>query len=137
MLTPRSLPLCLLLLVALPCPAQELESADPTVVGQVEHFGYGLVGPRGRHYVFGGLAMADYADSAGQRRIVTLQREDHIQDEKFVYFRELRTGHRWAVSRRAAGGTFGVWFQLAPADNTTKPRWLSFHRARLEVPGHE
>ena len=129
----------IMLIAAAPASAQEppppAEVGDPTVVGQLEHLGWGLVGSRGRHYVFGGLAMADYADSAGQRRIVVLQREDQISDDKYLYYRELRDGHRWALARKpAAGGTYGVWFQLASADRATKPQWLSFHRARLEMP---
>jgi hypothetical protein len=113
--------------------AQEPPAAgDPTVIGQVEHVGYGLVGPRGRHYVFGGIAMADYSDSAGTRRIVTLQREDQASDDKFVVYRELREGHRWAFTRKAAAdGTFGVWIQLAAADSAATPKWQSFQRARL------
>ena len=110
-------------------------ASDPTVIGQVEHLGYGLIGPRGRHYVFGGIAMADYSDSAGTRRIVTLEREDQASDDKFAVYRELREGHRWAFSRKAAAdGTFGVWIQLAAADSTAKPKWQSFQRARLATP---
>jgi hypothetical protein len=118
-------------------PAQELPatSGDPTVIGQVEHEGYALVGSRGRFYVFGGLAIADYSDSAGTRRIVTLQHEDQIQDERHTYYRELREGHRWAFSRqRGRDGQFGVWVQLAPLDAAQQPKWQSFQRARLESP---
>jgi len=109
---------------------------DPTVVGQLEHVGWGLTGSRGRHYVFGGLAMADYTDSSGQRRIMALQHEEQINDERYLYYRELRTGHRWAFAKRAAGdGAYGVYFQLAPANATDKPTWVSFHRARIERAG--
>lgn len=112
---------------------------DPTVVGQLEHIGWGLTGSRGRHYVFGGLAMADYTDSAGQRRIMALQHEDQIDDERYLYYRELRTGHRWAFAKRAAAdGQYGVYFQLAAAadvEAAKKPAWLPFHRARLEQAG--
>ena len=117
--------------------AQELPvtGGDPTVIGQVEHLGYALVGPRGRHYIFGGIAMADYTDSAGTRRIVTLQLEDQINDAKHVYFRELREGHRWAFARQAgADGRFGVWIQLASRDPATKSAWQAFQRASLEMP---
>jgi hypothetical protein len=110
-------------------------AGDPTVIGQVEHLGYGLIGPRGRHYVFGGIAMADYSDSAGTRRIVTLQLEDQASDDKYIVYHELREGHRWAFSRKAAAdGTFGVWIQLAASDPAAKPQWQSFQRARLATP---
>jgi hypothetical protein len=110
-------------------------NADPTVIGQVEHVGYGLIGPRGRHYVFGGIAMADYSDSGGTRRIVTLQLEDQINNEQHVYYRELREGHRWAFSRKpGADGLYGVWIQLSSSDPAAKPKWQSFQRARLETP---
>ncbi len=121
--------------------AQQPVGNDPTVVGQVEHEGFALVGSRGRFYVFGGMAMADYRDSAGTRRIVTLQREDHIQDAKHEHYRELREGHRWAFSRTAGSdGMHGVWIQLAaavPVDAAAaapaaKPKWQSFQRARKE-----
>jgi hypothetical protein len=116
--------------------AQQPASDDPTVVGQLEHIGWGLTGSRGRHYVFGGLAMADYTDSAGERRIMALQHEDQISDERYLYYRELRTGHRWAFAKRTASdGQYGVYFQLAAADGESKPAWLPFHRARLEQTG--
>ena len=134
----RTFPLAATLLLAVSAAlAQEPPPAggDPTVIGQVEHLGYGLIGPRGRHYVFGGIAMADYSDSAGTRRIVTLQREDQASDDKFAVYRELREGHRWAFSRKAAAdGTFGVWIQLAAADSAARPKWQSFQRARLATP---
>jgi hypothetical protein len=109
---------------------------DPTVVGQLEHVGWGLTGTRGRHYVFGGLAMADYTDSSGQRRIMALQHEEQINDERYLYYRELRTGHRWAFAKRVASdGAYGVYFQLAPVNATDDPKWVSFHRARIERAG--
>ena len=49
--------------------------AEPVVVGNLEHQGWVLTGPRGRHYFFGGLAVADYVYQ-GERRIVTLQQEE-------------------------------------------------------------
>jgi hypothetical protein len=133
----HSLLMLALLIVPTVCLAQEPLPAggDPTVIGQVEHEGYGLVGSRGRFYLFGGIAMADYSDSAGTRRIVTLQREDQIQDEKHVYYRELREGHRWAFSReRGSDGMHGVWVQLAAADPAAPPKWQPFQRARMESP---
>lgn len=133
--------LCFLVFLATAVVAQPPAGGDPTVVGQVEHEGFALVGSRGRFYLFGGMAMADYRDSAGTRRIVTLQREDHIQDAKHEHFRELREGHRWAFSRTAASdGLHGVWIQLAvaavPVDvaapAAAKPKWQPFQRARKE-----
>src|SRR6185295_13406073 len=58
-------------------PAEEPAEADaePVVVGNLEHSGWVLSGPRGRHYFFGGLAVADYVYQ-GERRIVTLQQEE-------------------------------------------------------------
>jgi hypothetical protein len=132
--------LCHLALLASVAIAQEPVRSDPTVVGQVEHEGFALVGSRGRFYVFGGMAMADYRDSAGTRRIVTLQREDHIQDARHEHYVELREGHRWAFSRAAGSdGMHGVWIQLAaavPVDAAApavRPKWQSFQRARMEV----
>ena len=129
----------LFLLSLLSCSAYAQEptaGGDPTVIGHVEHIGWGLSGSRGRHYVFGGLALADYTDSAGQRRIMALQHEDQIKDERYLYYVELRTGHRWAFAKRAArDGAYGVYFQLAAAAGGTKPKWLPFHRARLEEAG--
>jgi hypothetical protein len=127
-------------LVASAVVAQQPAGTDPTVIGQVEHEGFALVGSRGRFYLFGGMAMADYRDSAGTRRIVTLQREDHIQDAKHEHYVELREGHRWAFSRTAGSdGMHGVWIQLAaavPVDATApaaaKPKWQSYQRARKE-----
>ncbi len=125
-------------LVAIAALAQqppEPAGGDPTVIGQVEHEGFGLVGSRGRFYLFGGIAMADYSDSAGTRRIVTLQREDQIQDEKHVYYTELREGHRWAFSRQpGSDGMHGVWVQLAASDPAATPKWQPFQRARKESP---
>ena len=131
------LSLGLFAIVAIAAFAQDLPPAggDPTVIGQVEHEGYALLGSRGRFYVFGGLAMADYTDSAGTRRIVTLQHEDQIQDERHTYYRELREGHRWAFSRqRGRDGNFGVWVQLTAADATQPAKWQSYQRAKLELP---
>lgn len=131
--------LCLVAFVASAAIAQDPAGSDPTVVGQVEHEGFALVGSRGRFYVFGGMAMADYRDSAGTRRIVTLQREDHIQDARHEHYVELREGHRWAFSRAAGSDEMhGVWIQLAaavPVDAAApaaKPKWQPFQRARKE-----
>jgi hypothetical protein len=107
----------------------------PTVLGQVEHEGYALVGSRGRFYLFGGIAMADYSDSAGTRRIVTLELEDQAQDNNHLYYRELREGHRWAFSRAAGSdGLFGMWVQLATTAPGSQPKWQPFQRARKEEP---
>ncbi len=134
----RSLILLALVLAGSEALAQQQPPAagqDPTVIGQVEHEGYGLVGSRGRFYLFGGIGMADYSDSAGTRRIITLQREDQSQDDNHVYYRELREGHRWAFSRQAGrDGMHGVWVQLAAAEPAAEPKWQPFQRARMELP---
>ena len=131
----RSLLLLVLIAVPLSGQSQEPPAADPTVVGQVEHTGFALVGSRGRFYLFGGLAIADYADSAGTRRIVTMQLEDQIADQQHVHYRELREGHRWAFSRQPGrDGLFGTWIQLAASDPAAKPKWQSFQRSRREDP---
>lgn len=123
---------------------------DPVVVGNLEHQGWVLSGPRGRHYFFGGLAVADYS-LPGARRIVTLQQEEPTLlpkvDPHFLYYRELQSGNRWAVAREPlSDGTYVVYFQRkkppeepafsatsAPVvtTNTTKA-WKEFQRARLE-----
>ena len=106
---------------------------DQDVMGNIEPAGQALVGSRGRHYLFGGFAVADYSDSVGKRRIVALQRQDEINDERYVYYREVREGHRWAFALQpAADGRYGVYFQLASSDPATKPAWVSYHRAQLE-----
>jgi hypothetical protein len=126
-----------------PLPA-EAETAEP-VVGQLEHSGWGLVGSGGRHYVFGGLAVADYVLS-GQRHIVTLQQEEPSllpkADENYLYYRELGTGHRWAIGRYPqADENYVVYFQLQReqpvadrSSDTARPKWTLFHRARLIWP---
>lgn len=129
----RSFVLLVLLVVPLSGQSQE-PAADPTVVGQVEHTGSALVGSRGRFYLFGGLAIADYSDSGGTRRIVTMQLEEQATDQH-IYYRELREGHRWAFSRQAGrDGMYGTWIQLAASEPAAKPKWQSFQRSRREEP---
>lgn len=102
-------------------------------MGNIEPAGQALVGSRGRHYLFGGFAVADYSDSVGKRRIVALQRQDEINDERYVYYVEVREGHRWAFALQpAVDGRYGVYFQLASSERATKPTWVSYHRAQLE-----
>src|SRR5688500_9364267 len=55
--------------------AIEETTDEPVVVGNMEHQGWVLSGARGRHYFFGGLAVADYVVQ-GERQIVTLQQEE-------------------------------------------------------------
>jgi hypothetical protein len=137
-------------------PAPNLESTQPTagdesaepVVGQLEHSGWGLVGSRGRHYVFGGLAVADYS-RGGQRQVVTLQQEEPSllpkPDENYLYYRELGTGDRWAIGRHPqADETYLVYFQpraksraAGEANAVARPKWTLFHRARLIWPEQE
>ncbi|MCE9526767.1 MAG: hypothetical protein K8R36_12020 [Planctomycetales bacterium] len=128
------------------------EETEPVVVGNMEHSGWVLSGPRGRHYFFGGLAVADYV-SQGERRIVTLQQEEPTllpkPDPHFLYYRELQSGNRWAIAREPlSDNTYVVFFQRketvkaaagdAEADSTlssTSPKkgWKEFQRSRLEV----
>jgi hypothetical protein len=122
------------------------EAEEPVVVGNLEHQGWALAGPRGRHYFFGGLAVADYAYQ-GERRIVTLQQEEPTllpkPDKNFLYYRELESGHRWAVGREPlASGTYVIFYQrkgseTEPGASTgpsaePKKAWQEFQRSRLE-----
>ena len=117
------------------------ETVEP-VVGQLEHSGWGLVGAGGRHYVFGGLAVADYLRS-GQRHIVTLQQEEPSllakPDDNFLYYRELGAGNRWAIGRHPqADETYLVYLQARPEVGESKApartKWTLYHRARLIWP---
>ena len=114
------------------------ESEEPVVVGNMEHQGWVLSGPRGRHYFFGGLAMADYVVQ-GERRIVTLQQEEPTllpkPDAHFLYYRELQSGHRWAVAREPlSDGKYVIFHQRKGTDQSTDPKkaWQEFQRANLE-----
>lgn len=122
------------------------EAAEPVVVGNLEHQGWALAGPRGRHYFFGGLAVADYVYQ-GERRIVTLQQEEPTllpkPDKNFLYYRELESGHRWAVGREPLpSGSYVIFLQrkgsvAEPAEGaapSAKPKkaWQEFQRSRLE-----
>jgi hypothetical protein len=122
------------------------EAAEPVVVGNLEHQGWALAGPRGRHYFFGGLAVADYVYQ-GERRIVTLQQEEPTllpkPDKNFLYYRELESGHRWAVGREPLpSGSYVIFYQrkgsaTEPGDSTApsaepKKAWQEFQRSRLE-----
>lgn len=122
----------------LPRAAPVEESDEPVVVGNLEHQGWVLAGPRGRHYFFGGLAVADYVVQ-GERRIVTLQQEEPTllpkPDPHFLYYRELQSGHRWAVAREPLlDGKYVVFHQRKGTDPSTDPKiaWQEFQRANLE-----
>lgn len=136
-----------------PQPPSAVEPPAEPIIGQMEHSGWALIGPRGRHYFFGGLAVADYV-AGGVRRIVTLQQEEPTllpkPDEDFLYYRELGTGDRWAIGRQPLGDdTYVVYHQGASpprADGAastegaafSSPRkWILFHLARLKMPGRE
>jgi hypothetical protein len=97
-----------------------------------------LSGSRGRHYFFGGLAVGDYAYQ-GERRIVTLQQEEPTllpkPDAHFLYYRELDSGHRWAVAREPlTDGTYVIFYQRKGTEKSTDPKkaWKEFQRAHLE-----
>jgi hypothetical protein len=117
---------------------EEPEESEPVVVGNLEHQGWVLSGSRGRHYFFGGLAVADYTYQ-GERQIVTLQQEEPTllpkPDVHFLYYRELRSGHRWAVAREPlSDGTYVIFHQRKGSEQSTNPKkaWQEFQRARLE-----
>ena len=123
-------------------PEPRVDAPEPVVVGNLEHKGFALWGPSGRHYFFGGLAVADYVDG-GERRIVTLQQEEPTllpkPDDKFLYYRELNSGHRWAIGRHPlTDGTYVIFFQPSKeASEKTVPiaskrPWKEFQRSRLQ-----
>lgn len=102
---------------------------DPVVVGRMEHEGWSLSGPRGRHYIFGGLAMADYVWE-GKRRIVTLQEQTGFPqpDPDYLYYRELRDGNWWAFRKHPwPDRTYSVWFR----PSASNARWRRLHLATL------
>jgi hypothetical protein len=136
-----------------PKAASAVEPPAEPIVGQMEHSGWALIGPRGRHYFFGGLAVADYV-AQGERHIVTLQQEEPTllpkPDDEFLYYRELGTGDRWAIGRQPLrDDTYVIYRQPASApvaDGATSPqaagagthgKWMLFHRARLRMPGRQ
>lgn len=104
------------------------------MVGNLEHLGWSLSGPRARHYIFGGLAVADYT-LQGRRRIVTLQEQTDFPrpDPDYLYYRELRSGHWWAFRKHAwPDRTYSVWFR-----NVDEPgsKWQRLQLATLTLPG--
>lgn len=116
----------------------EPDESEPVVVGNLEHQGWVLSGSRGRHYFFGGLAVADYSYQ-GERQIVTLQQEEPTllpkPDPHFLYYRELESGHRWAVAREPlTDGTYVVFYQRKGTEKSADPKkaWKEFQRAHLE-----
>lgn len=121
----------------LPPPAAVRQDPDWPVTGQqgtLEPEGWGLAGPRGQHYFFGRTATADYRRD-GRQSIVTLEQEDaapHVQaDPRFLYYREVGAGHRWAFGRQpTASDEYVVYFQSAG-----KRTWTLFHKARLNWVG--
>ena len=107
---------------------------DPTVVGNMEHLGWSLSGPRARHYIFGGLAVADYS-LQGKRRIVTLQEQTDFPkpDPDYLYYRELRSGHWWAFRKHAwPDRTYSVWFRNVDVPGS---KWQRLQLATLTMPG--
>lgn len=120
-----------------PAPAQPAaQPEDPVVVGNLEHLGWSLSGPRAKHYIFGGLAVADYV-SQGKRRIVTLQ--EHVDllkpDPDYLYYRELRDGNWWAFRKHPwPDRTYSVWFRAADAPAGGK--WQRLQMARIQVTGN-
>jgi hypothetical protein len=114
-------------------PAATAPADDPVVVGRMEHMGWSLTGPRAKHYIFGGLAVADYVWQ-GKRRIVTLQEYTDLPKpyEDYLYYRELRDGNWWAFRKHPwPDRTYSVWFRSASAPAGSK--WQRFQRARIQV----
>lgn len=118
-------------------PRQPMLQPEVPVVGGVEHYGWGLSGSAGRHYFFGGIGFADYTTS-GQRSVVSLQEETDsaLPDRNtFLYYREIGTGNRWAISKHAEGGFYAVYYQpyqdprVAPVQG--RSRWQMFQNAQL------
>jgi hypothetical protein len=109
------------------------EQPDEPVVGNVQPVGWGLQGAQGRLYFFGGIAMADYTWQK-RHRVVTLAEETATEqaDPKFLYYRELGDGHRWAVAKSAdRDRTYAIYFQPRGPADATRARWALFERARL------
>lgn len=109
------------------------EQPDEPVVGNVQPVGWGLQGAQGRVYFFGGIAMADYTWQ-NRHRVVTLAEETATEqaDPKFLYYRELGDGHRWAVAKSAdRDRTYAIYFQPRGQAEATQARWTLFQRARL------
>ncbi|WP_254513782.1 hypothetical protein [Anatilimnocola floriformis] len=110
------------------------QPADPVVVGQLEHLGWSLTGPSAKHYIFGGLAVADYVWQ-GKRRIVTLQEHTDLPkpDENYLYYHELRDGNWWAFRKHPwPDRTYSVWFR--PGD-VPGAKWQRLQMARIQVSG--
>jgi hypothetical protein len=116
----------------LPPPKQEQSVLvkETTPAKEPQFKGFCLVGPSGRHYCLDGTALADYW-RLGQRHLVKLEAESPqpspVDEESFLYFRELNTGHRWAFARQASGDErHRVYLQTAdrPGD------WQLFQRAQ-------
>jgi hypothetical protein len=109
------------------------EQPDQPVVGNVQPVGWGLQGAQGRLYFFGGIAMADYTWQ-NRHRVVSLAEEPATEqaDPKFLYYRELGDGHRWAVAKSAdRDRTYAIYFQPRGQAASTRARWALFERARL------
>jgi hypothetical protein len=114
-------------------PAGLAQPADPTVVGNLEHLGWSLTGPRARHYIFGGLAVADYVWQ-GKRRMVTLQEQTDFPkpDPDYLYYRELRSGNWWAFRKHPwPDRTYSVWFRDASQPGS---KWQRLQLAQLTMP---
>ena len=114
-------------------PGGGAQADDPTIVGRMEHEGWGLTGPKARHYIFGGLAVADYVWQ-GKRRIVTLQEETNFPkpDPDYLYYRELRTGNWWAFRKHPwPDRTYSVWFRSVEQPGS---KWQRLQLAALQMP---
>ena len=115
----------------LPPPKQEhsVLAGEPAVPRSSLIPAWSVIGPSGRHYCIGAIALADY-EKGSLRHLVTLEADNPgnklTPDEHFLYYRETTTGHRWAIARQAsADQSYRVYFQAADRPG----RWQLFQRA--------
>jgi hypothetical protein len=117
-------------------PAIGSRTGDAVGMNGIETTGYALVGPTAHHYIFGNLAVADYLWQ-GRRHMVSLELETNLpkDDPNFLYYREIRDGHRWAFATKAGPDRrFAVFYQPQPSTASAKPAWRRVQRAQLQWP---
>jgi len=113
------------------------QPAAGPVVGGMNHVGWGLHGSKGRHYFFGGTAFGDYSLDGRQRFVVSMVQEEAVANpdpDKYLYYRELSTGNRWAVATKVGrNGGFAIYYQDARhrLDANGQPQWTLLHTAQV------